>query len=155
MGVRERQLAVRAMRGQMWSPGRPSTARHEDRVRFWEAIARGASTEDAAVEAGVSSAVGARWFRQAGGRLVSDLRRGERRRRGPLGECVTLICAVRSLSVISAGWVSMVRHRRRTPKRCMHQTETPSGSAFAIGCHSLTGSRAHQSPLGHRAWTLV
>jgi len=67
MGVRERQRAVRALRGQMWSPGRPSTARREDRVRFWEAIARGASTDDAAAEAGVSSAVGTRWFRQAGG----------------------------------------------------------------------------------------
>ncbi len=67
MGVRERQHAVRAMRGQMWSPGRPSKARREDRVRFWEAIARGASSEDAAGEAGVSAPVGSRWFRQAGG----------------------------------------------------------------------------------------
>ena len=55
------------MRGQMWSPGRPSTARREDRVLFWEAIARGLSSEDAAVQVGVSSAVGTRWFRQAGG----------------------------------------------------------------------------------------
>ena len=67
MGVRDRQQAVREMRGHMWSPGRPSTARREDRVRFWEAIARGMSSEDAAVEAGVSQAVGSRWFRQAGG----------------------------------------------------------------------------------------
>ena len=67
MGVRERQQAVRAMRGQMWSPGRPSKARREDRVRFWEAIARGVSSEDAAGEAGVSAPVGSRWFRQAGG----------------------------------------------------------------------------------------
>jgi hypothetical protein len=67
MTVRERQQAVRAMRGQMWSPGRPSTARREDRVRFWEAIAQGVSTEDAAAKAGVSPAVGSRWFRQAGG----------------------------------------------------------------------------------------
>ncbi len=67
MSVRQRLQAVRAMRGQMWSPGRPSTARREDRVRFWQAIARGASTEDAALEAGASAAVGTRWFRQAGG----------------------------------------------------------------------------------------
>ena len=67
VGVRERQAEVRAFRGQMWSPGRPSTARREDRVRFWEAIARGVSSEDAAGVAGVSAAVGARWFRQAGG----------------------------------------------------------------------------------------
>ena len=62
------------MRGQMWSPGRPSTARREDRVRFWEAIARGVSSEDAAGEAGVSSAVGSRWFRQAGGMPPISLR---------------------------------------------------------------------------------
>jgi transposase, IS30 family len=55
------------MRGKVWSPGRPSTARREDRVRFWDAIARGLSSEEAAAEAGVSSAVGTRWFRDAGG----------------------------------------------------------------------------------------
>ena len=62
VSVRERQAEVRAFRGQMWSSGRPSTARREDRVRFWEAIAAGASSEDAAGVAGVSAAVGARWF---------------------------------------------------------------------------------------------
>ena len=67
MNVRERQQAARELRGQMWSPGRPSTPRREDRVRFWQAIAQGVATDDAAVEAGVSSAVGARWFRHAGG----------------------------------------------------------------------------------------
>ena len=67
MGVGKRQQAIRAMRGQMSSPGRPSVGRREDRVRFWEAIARGVSSEDAAAVAGVSPAVGSRWFRQAGG----------------------------------------------------------------------------------------
>jgi transposase, IS30 family len=63
----QRKLAIRAMRGNMGSPGRPSTARREDRVRFWEAIARGVSSEAAAVGAGVASAVGTRWFREGGG----------------------------------------------------------------------------------------
>src|SRR5680860_523407 len=63
----QRVEAVRAMRGKIWSPGRPSTARREDRVRFWHGIARGLSSEDAAGEADVSQAVGSRWFRQAGG----------------------------------------------------------------------------------------
>src|SRR3990172_7678713 len=67
MGAGKRQQAIRAMRGQMWSPGRPSSARREDRIRFWEAVARGASSEDAAIEARVSPPVGSRWFRQAGG----------------------------------------------------------------------------------------
>jgi IS30 family transposase len=34
---------------------------------FWRLIARGATTEDAAVEVGVSTPVGSRWFRHAGG----------------------------------------------------------------------------------------
>ena len=74
MSVVERREGIVAMRGQMWSPGRPSTARREDRVGFWEAIARGVSSEDAAGEAGVSSAVGSRWFRQAGGMPPISLR---------------------------------------------------------------------------------
>ena len=69
----ERVQAIRAMRGKMWSPGRPSTARREDRVRFWEAIAAGFSSENAAAEAGVSAAVGTRWFRDAGGMPPLDL----------------------------------------------------------------------------------
>src|SRR5438445_2086789 len=67
MGVGKRQQAIRAMRGQMWSPGRPSVARREDRQRFWRAIAGGRSTEDAARAAGVSVPVGGRWFRDGGG----------------------------------------------------------------------------------------
>ena len=67
MTVGRREEAVRATRGLMRSPGRPSAARREERVQFWETIARGASSEDAAIEAGVSQAVGSRWFRQAGG----------------------------------------------------------------------------------------
>ena len=51
----------------MRSPGRPPVARREHRQRFWEAIARGLPSEDAAVSCGVSPAVGVRWFRQSGG----------------------------------------------------------------------------------------
>jgi IS30 family transposase len=67
MGVGPRQCKVRQYRGQIPSPGRPTVAWREDRVRFWSAIARGARSEDAAVEVGVSPAVGTRWFRHAGG----------------------------------------------------------------------------------------
>ncbi|WP_407646987.1 transposase, partial [Actinacidiphila soli] len=45
----------------------PTVAWREDRLRFWAAIARGLRSEEAAVEAGVSPAVGTRWFRHAGG----------------------------------------------------------------------------------------
>jgi IS30 family transposase len=39
----------------------------EHRQWFWAAIARGLSSEDAAAQAGVSAAVGVRWFREGGG----------------------------------------------------------------------------------------
>jgi IS30 family transposase len=42
-------------------------AQREDRRRFWAAIAEGQSSEDAVSVAGVSPAVGTRWFREAGG----------------------------------------------------------------------------------------
>jgi hypothetical protein len=60
MGVGKRQQAIRAMRGQMSSPGRPSAGRRQDRVRFWQAIAHGMSSEDAAAVAAVAAALNGR-----------------------------------------------------------------------------------------------
>src|SRR5262249_29746397 len=54
-------------RAPMRSPGRPPVARREHRQRFWQAIARGLPSEDAGLAAGVSPAVGTRWFRESGG----------------------------------------------------------------------------------------
>jgi len=51
----------------MRSPGRPTAGRREHRQRFWAAVARGLTSEAAAVGAGVSGVVGVRWFREAGG----------------------------------------------------------------------------------------
>src|ERR671923_297686 len=61
------QAWERAGRPAMRSPGRPPVGRLEHRQRFWAAIARGLSSEDAAAEAGVSGPVGVRWFREGGG----------------------------------------------------------------------------------------
>jgi hypothetical protein len=49
------------------SGGHPPAGRREHRVRFWEAIARGASSVEAAAEAGVLPGIGVRWFRKGGG----------------------------------------------------------------------------------------
>src|SRR6266540_3945206 len=67
MGASGRRPADRALRAPMRSPGRPPVARREHRQGFWEAIAGGLSSEESAVAAGVSPAVGARWFREGGG----------------------------------------------------------------------------------------
>ena len=63
----KRRRSDRALRARMQSPGRPVLARREDRLRFWAAIAKGLTTEDAGGVAGISPAVAARWFRQSGG----------------------------------------------------------------------------------------
>src|SRR5512140_429835 len=67
MGRPRGWAAARAGRPAMRSPGRPPVARREHRQRFWVAIARGMSSEDAGIEAGVSGVVGTRWFRGSGG----------------------------------------------------------------------------------------
>ena len=67
MGRPQGWAAARAGRPAMRSPGRPPVARREHRQRFWVAIARGMPSEDAGIEAGVSPAVGTRWFRDSGG----------------------------------------------------------------------------------------
>jgi IS30 family transposase len=64
---KKRRASDRAGRPAMHSPGRPPVGRREHRQRFWAAIARGARSDAAGVEAGVSPVVGVRWFREAGG----------------------------------------------------------------------------------------
>lgn len=64
---KRKRRSDRSGRVSLRSPGRPPSAQREDHRRFWAAIAMGQSSEDAASLAGVSPAVGGRWFREAGG----------------------------------------------------------------------------------------
>lgn len=54
-------------RAPMRSPGRPGVNQQDIKRAFWEHIAAGLSSEDAASACGVSQPVGTRWFREAGG----------------------------------------------------------------------------------------
>jgi IS30 family transposase len=65
--MKRRRRSDRCLRTALRSPGRPPEAPRENCRQFWTAIASGHSSEDAAVDAGVSAAVGVRWFRRAGG----------------------------------------------------------------------------------------
>ena len=67
MGKAIHRRSQRAGRPPLRSPGHPPAGRREHRQRFWEAIARGWSSEDAAKAVCVFQAVGGRWFRQSGG----------------------------------------------------------------------------------------
>src|SRR3982075_2026733 len=57
----------RCVQAALRSPGRPQKALRANCRPFWRAIASGRSSEDASADAGVSPAVGVRWFRRAGG----------------------------------------------------------------------------------------
>src|SRR4051794_27197055 len=59
--------SARSGRAPMPSPGRPQVAGRDEQSRFWRGIAAGLSSEEAALEAGVSQPVGYRLFRKAGG----------------------------------------------------------------------------------------
>jgi IS30 family transposase len=72
MGTRKRRLD-RVRRAKMRSPGRPPVLHRSERRPFWQAIANGHSSEVAARVAGVSQAVGTRWFRECGGMPPSHL----------------------------------------------------------------------------------
>ncbi len=65
--MRRHRRSDRCGRARLSSPGRPSAAGRDEQRRFWAAIAAGMPSEDAAIGAGVSPAVGTRWFRKAGG----------------------------------------------------------------------------------------
>jgi len=53
-------------RAPMKSPGRPSLRRDVERL-FWHEIAKGLSSEEAALAVGAFQAAGSRWFRERGG----------------------------------------------------------------------------------------
>lgn len=53
-------------RAPMKSPGHPTHRREVERL-FWFEIAKGLSSEEAAIAVGASSAAGSRWFRERGG----------------------------------------------------------------------------------------
>ena len=62
-----KRASDRCIRKKLRSPGRPPAWRRENRCRFWQAIALGRSSEEAAFDSGVSMPLGSRWFRSAGG----------------------------------------------------------------------------------------
>lgn len=67
MGRPRGSTTERTGRPPMRSPGRPGINQREAKISFWDRIAAGRSSEDAASASGVSQPVGTRWFREAGG----------------------------------------------------------------------------------------
>lgn len=72
MGRQPGWLVTQTGRPAMRSPGKPPIRRDVERA-FWVKIAEGLSSEDAAIECGVSGPVGSRWFRERGGMPTIEL----------------------------------------------------------------------------------
>ncbi|HYW91158.1 MAG TPA: IS30 family transposase [Gammaproteobacteria bacterium] len=66
-------------RAPMRSPGRPGVNQRETKRVFWKYIASGLQSEAAALACGMSQAVGAKWFREAGGMAPMRLGSGSGR----------------------------------------------------------------------------
>ena len=66
MGQPEGWSTTMTGRAPMRSPGHPGMSRDVQRL-FWAGVAKGLTSEDAAVACGVSPVVGTRWFRENGG----------------------------------------------------------------------------------------
>ena len=71
MTIRKR-ISDKTGRAKLCSPGRPRLAQRDQLRLFWKLIAKGLSSEDAAVQSGASAPVGSRWFREAGGMAPSQ-----------------------------------------------------------------------------------
>ena len=65
---------IRCTRKKLRSPGRPPAWQRENLLQFWQSIALGRSSEEAAVDAGASAPLGPRWFRSAGGMPPTHLK---------------------------------------------------------------------------------
>lgn len=66
VGIKRRR-SDRSGRPPLPSPGRPPSATRTELQRFWSGIVKGMTSENAALEAGMSQPVGTRWLRKAGG----------------------------------------------------------------------------------------
>ena len=114
----------------MRSPGRQRVAGRAEPHRFWKAIARGLSSEEAAVSCGVSPPVGGRWFREGGGMPPISLAPPSAR---------SLSCAEREeiaiLRAQGAGVRDMARRVRRAPstvsrERCRNAVTRRGGLEY-------------------------
>ena len=151
MQKRKRRRSDRAGRPAMRSPGRtPPVAGREEPQRFWKAIARGLSSEDAAVSCGVSPPVGGRWFREGGGMPPISL--------APRSARYLSLAEREEIAILraqGAGVRDMARRLRRAPStvsRELRRNRRLGAAVWRIGRRLRSGTapgvvpRARRSP---------
>lgn len=107
--MKVRRRSDRAGRAPLHSPGRPPVAGRKPRQKFWKSIAEGLVAEDAASKAGIPQAVGARWFRTAGGILPAMFAQSAK----PLSGRYLSIAEREEIALLLASGVSMREIARR------------------------------------------
>jgi IS30 family transposase len=137
MGKKKR-AADQAGRPAMRSPGRPPVGRLEHRQRFWAAIARGVSSEDAAVVAGVSAAVGVRWFREGGGMPTVTLA-------APSGRYLSFAEReeIAILRVCGGGVREIARQLRRSPSTISRELRRNAATRSGAFAYRATTAQWH------------
>ena len=130
--------AIGAVVPPMRSPGRPPVARREHRQRFWKAIARGLSSEDAAVAAGCRR----RWERGGSGKVAACHRPVWPRCRAATCRSPSAkrsrSCRPRASACARSLGGSAVR-RRRSRGSCA-ATPRPVAAAWSIGPRPRSGT---------------
>lgn len=127
--ARRQQMADRALRPAMRSPGRPIPGRHVER-EFWRLIAAGKSTEDAAGGVGVSVPVGSRWFRHAGGMTPLPLAEPTGRYLSFAEREELALQRARGLGVRACAWPRWSDNRTNTART--HCSDGSVGGAVAV-----------------------
>ena len=141
MGIPKHGRCRRGIRPALGSIGRPQAGLKGERLLFWRAIAQGYSTERSAEIAGVSAAVGARWFRHGGGMPDMSLK-------APTDRYLTL-SEREEIALLKAkdhGIREIARHMGRSPStvsRELRRNAATRGGYVeyrAITAHSGTGN---------------
>jgi IS30 family transposase len=148
MSARKRRSA-RAGRGVVQSPGRPPVARREHQKEFWAAIAAGGSSEEAAVSVGVSPAVGARWFRNAGGMPPSQLAPSAK----PLSGRYLSFAEREEIALLRAqkrGVREIARHLGRSPSTISRELRRNAGTRSGTFTYRATTAQWHADRVARR-----
>ena len=147
MGTRKRR-SDRSGRASLPSPGRPPVAGRDERSRFWLAIASGMSSEDAALEAGVSQPVGTRWFRKAGGMPPAMFRCSAK----PLSGRYLSLAEREEIALLPCrrSGAGSVDPPRRSPVSC-GATQPPAAVGWSIARRPPSGMPSDQPVARNRA----